>query len=107
MKIEVGQKLKTGEIVWVSDDKRVFAVYIPDSLGDKGVIWGKMNFQKLSLAEREEFWDAGFQIQQFNDVWYMVLERCVDYAEIFTRCRHLVTDKSSVYTYPEPIVMET
>ena len=107
MKIEVGQKIRGHEIVWVSEDKRVFGVHTPDNLGSKGRIWGKMHFQKLSLAEREEFWNAGFQIQQFNDMWYMVLERCADYAEIFTKCRHLVTDKSSIYAYPEPIVYET
>ena len=107
MKIEVGQKLKTGEIVWVSEDKRVFGVYMPFGLGSKGVIYGKCHFQKISADEQEEFRNVGIFLKQFAGVWYMELERVADYAEIFSRCRHLVTNKASIYAYPEPIVYET
>ena len=33
MEIKVGEKIRGSEIVWVSEDKRVFGVYSPDDLG--------------------------------------------------------------------------
>lgn len=107
MKIEVGQKIRGHEIVWVSDDKRVFGVHTPDDLGKKGVIWGKMFFQNPSADDRQEMWNAGIQHREFNGVWYMVLDTADDYAQIFSKCIKLTTDKASAYAYPEPIVMET
>lgn len=105
--IEVGKKLKGKEIVWVSDDKRVFGVSTPDDLGKKGVILGKMHFQKLSAEEREEFYDAGTQIMQVDDVWYMVLDYAEDYPQIFSKCVWWTTDPSSSFAHPEPMVFET
>lgn len=109
MAIEVGRKIRgrSQEIVWVSDDKRVFGTSTPDDLGKKGVVWGKMHFQKLSMADREEFWNSRIQIDQIDGVWYMVLDTAEDYPQIFSKCIWWTTDKSSAYSQPEPIVMET
>lgn len=105
MEIKVGQKIRGCEIVWVSDDKRVFGVSTPDDLGSKGVIWGKMFFQDLIMKERQELFDAGVQMLQFNDVWYTVLERCADYAQIFSRCNRITTDPASAYAHPDPDIV--
>ena len=108
MKIEVGNKIRgMFEIVWVSEDKRVFGVLHKDDLGAKGRIWGKMIFQKLSDADIEEFHSARIQIAQFDGVWYSLLEYVEEAIQIVNRCIWYTTDKSSAYAYPEPIIMET
>ena len=106
MKLEVGNKIRGREIVWVSDDKRVFAVHTPYDLGKKGVIWGKMFFQKPSADDRQELWNAGIQHDEFDGVWYMVLDTAEDYPQIFSKCRKITTDASSAYAYLEPVVCE-
>ena len=107
MEIRVGQKVRGGEIVWVSEDKRVFGVYNPDDLGKKGTIYGKCHFQKLSEQDLEDFWNARILIRKFAGVYYMVMDYVPDYPAIFTECNRLVTDPASAFSQPEPIVMET
>ena len=107
MEIKVGQKIRGSEIVWVSEDKRVFGVYSPNDLGKKGTIWGKCHFQKLSEDDIEDFRNVGILVRKFFGVYYMVLDRVDDYPAIFTECRRLVTDPASVFSQPEPLVFET
>jgi len=107
MEIKVGQKIRGHEIVFVSDDKRVFGLSTPDSLGRKGVVYGKCHFQKLSEDDLEGMRNARFEPRKFNDVWYIVLDSCPDYASIFSRCNYWTTNPSSAYSKPAPMVYES
>lgn len=101
MKLEVGMKIKGREVVFVSEDKRVWATYERDSLGAKGKIWGKMFDQDLTPEERKEYWDNAIQIIEIDGVWYKVLELVQDYPEIFTRCNWYTTNPASYYSKEE------
>lgn len=108
MEIKVGEKIRGhAEIVFVSDDKRVIGISTPSNLGDKGIVYGKCHFQKLSADDLEELRSAKFAPKQFDGVWYIELDRCVDYAQIFSRCRWWTTTPTSAYAHPAPIVMES
>ena len=96
--LEVGRKIKGREIVFVSEDKRIWATYSRDSLGAKGKIWGKMLVQNPTEEERREYWDACIQIIEVDGVWYKVLELVPDYPAIFSRCTWWTTNKASYYS---------
>lgn len=99
--LEVGRKIKGREIVFVSEDKRIWATYSRDSLGAKGKIWGKTFDQDLTPEERAEYWDNAIQLIEIDGVWYKVLELVQDYPEIFTRCNWYTTNLSSYYSKEE------
>ena len=101
MTLEVGRKIRGREVVFVSEDKRVWATFMPDSLGAKGKIWGKMLIQNPTPKERAEYWDNAIQLIQIDGVWYKVLELVQDYPEIFTRCNWYTTNPASYYSEEE------
>lgn len=101
MKIEVGKKIKGREIVFVSDDKRIWATYSRDSLGAKGKIWGKMFDQNLTPEERAEYWDACIQIIEIDGTWYRLLEMPAEYADVFRRCHWYLENNASAYSRKE------
>lgn len=96
--LEVGRKIKGREIVFVSEDKTIWATYSRDSLGAKGKIWGKMLVQNPTEKERREYWDNAIQLIEIDGVWYKVLELVQDYPEIFTRCNWYTTNPASYYS---------
>ena len=98
MKIEVGQKIKGREIVFVSEDKRIWATYEQFSLGAKGKIWGKLAVQNPTEEERREYWDNAIQIIEIDGVWYKVLEMPAEYADIFRRCHWYLENSASAYS---------
>ena len=106
MELKVGNKFRGHEIVFVSDDKRVIGISTPDNLGRKGVVYGKCHFQKLSEDDLEGLRNAKFEPTKIADVWYIVLDSCVDYPQIFSRCNHWTTDPSSAYSVPAPMIYE-
>lgn len=99
--LEVGKKIKGCEVVFVSEDKRVWATYERDSLGAKGKIWGKMLVQNPTPKERAEYWDNAIQLIQIDGVWYKILEFVQDYPEIFSRCNWYTTNPASYYSKEE------
>lgn len=99
--MEVGRKIKGREIVFVSEDKRIWATYSRDSLGAKGKIWGKTFDQDLTPEERAEYWDNAIQLIEIDGVWYKVLELVQDYPGIFTRCNWYTTNPASYYSKEE------
>ena len=101
MALEVGKKIKGREVVFVSEDKRIWATYEQFSLGAKGKIWGKMLIQNPTPKERAEYWDNAIQLIQIDGVWYKVLELVQDYPEIFTRCNWYTTNPASYYSEEE------
>lgn len=99
--LEVGQKIKGREIVFVSPDKRIWATYSRDSLGAKGKIWGKLQFQNPTPEERAEYWENSIQLIEIGGVWYKILELVQDYPEIFSRCNWYLSSKASYYSKGE------
>jgi hypothetical protein len=98
MTLEVGKKIRGREVVYVSPDKRVWATFMPDSLGAKGKIWGKMLVQNPTDEERREYWDNAIQIIEIDGVWYKVLEMPMEYADVFRRCNWYLENEASAYS---------
>ena len=98
MTLEVGKKIKGREIVFVSEDKRIWATYSKDSLGAKGKIWGRMAIQDPTEEERKEYWDNAIQIIEVDGVWYKVLELPAEYADVFRRCHWYLENVASAYS---------
>ena len=96
--MKVGDKIRGREVVFVSEDGNVWATFMPDSLGAKGKIWGKLEVQNPTAEEREEYWDNCIQIIEINGIWYKVLELVPDYPAIFSRCIWWTTNKASYYS---------
>ena len=96
--LEVGRKIKGREIVFVSEDKRIWASYEQFSLGAKGKIWGRMLVQNPTQEERAQYWDNAIQLIQIDGVWYKILEFVQDYPEIFSRCNWYTTNPASYYS---------
>lgn len=101
MALEVGKKIKGREIVFVSEDKRIWATYERFSLGAKGKIWGKMLIQNPTPEERAEYWDNCTQIVEVDGVWYKVLEMPEEYADVFRRCHWYLENNASAYCRKE------
>lgn len=99
--LEVGKKIRGREIVFVSDDKRIWATYSQFSLGAKGKIWGRMFDQDLTPEERAEYWENAIQIIEVNGAWYKVLEMPAEYADIFRRCNWYLENSASAYSRKE------
>lgn len=107
MEIKVGNKIKGREIVFVSDDKRVIGVSTPDNLGRKGIVYGQCHFQKLSSDDLEEMRNARFEPTKIGETWYIVLDSCADFPQIFSRCNWWTTNPGSAYSVPAPMVYES
>lgn len=101
MKIEVGKKIRGREIVFVSDDRNIWATYEQFSLGAKGKIWGKMAIQNPTEEERREYWDACIQIIEIDGTWYRLLEMPAEYADVFRRCHWYLENNASAYSRKE------
>ena len=101
MKLEVGKKIKGREIVFVSDDRNIWATYEQFSLGAKGKIWGKMAIQNPTPEERAEYWDACIQIIEIDGTWYRLLEMPAEYADVFRRCQWYLENNASAYSRKE------
>lgn len=97
MTIEVGQKIRGNEIVFVSENKNFFATYCGSSLGDKGKIFGKMFNQEPTFEERFDMFNHGIQTEFWDGVWWRLLEYCADYPMIFARCNWYATNRASAY----------
>ena len=101
MKLEVGNKIKGREIVFVSEDKTIWATYEQFSLGAKGKIWGKMFDQDLTPEERAEYWENAIQIIEIDNIWYKLLEMPAEYADVFRRCHWYLENNASAYSRKE------
>jgi len=101
MTLEVGKKIKGREVVFVSENKRIWATYEQFSLGAKGKIWGKMPVQNPTPEERAEYWDSCIQIIEVDGVWYKLLEMPEEYADVFRRGHWYLENNASAYSRKE------
>ena len=85
-----GKHVKGGVIEKVSADGRLIAVYSQWSLGNKGSIYAKNEFDDKSYY-------GTMPTLQIDGVGYHLVESCVDYPQLMSRFNWHITNPSSAY----------
>lgn len=95
--VEVGRKIRGNEVVAVTDNGKVFAVYSPGDMGAKGRIYAKAS-EGLTYETRREMVEAGFPYIMVDGEWYFLIEYVPDYPRIFTRMNWWANSMKSAYS---------
>lgn len=83
--IEVGRKIRSSEVVAVSENGKLFATYSQFDMGDKGRIYGNTERRKLPYGLYMSMIKSGFAPLMIDGEWYILLEYVADYPQIFSR----------------------
>ena len=92
MAIQLGRKIKGYEVIAVSDDEKVVALYSGSSLGDKGRIMTIAEWDYMTYA------NGGIPTMQIDGRLYKQSDSCAEIGPTMARFNWWTTSKHSAYS---------
>ena len=96
--IEIGRKIRSNEVVAVSENGKLFATFSRFDLGNKGRIYGKTECKDMPTKLYMSLIESGFAPINVDGTWYILLEYVRDYPQIFSRMNWWENNPASAYS---------